>query len=101
MKWPSLDESVSLCICLLTVACNREMEPFFLVVVVVFSLWGGISGSGSKCNCATRVGSDDLRYRPDSGFSLKHVQTSITSRGMPIVFKVIIFVLFAHKHCCS
>ncbi len=33
MKWPSLDESVSLCICLLTVACNREMQPFFLLAI--------------------------------------------------------------------
>ncbi len=30
----------------------------------------------SKCNCAARVGSDDLGYVPGSGFSLKPVQTS-------------------------
>ncbi len=47
-------------------------------VVVGYSLWGGgkISGSGSKFNCAARVGSDDLGYGPGSGFSLKPVQTS-------------------------
>ncbi len=28
MKWPSLEESGSLCICLLTIARNREMQPF-------------------------------------------------------------------------
>ncbi len=51
VKWPSLDESVSFC--LLTVACNREMQPFLL------SICCGIknSGSGSKFNCAARVGS--------------------------------------------
>ncbi len=64
MKWPSLDESVSLCICLLTVACNREMQPFFLVG---YSLWGGKR---------FWVGWDDLGYGPGSGFSLKSVQTS-------------------------
>ncbi len=55
MKWPSLDESVSLCICLLTVACNREMQLFFCNWLFVV---GGkkISGSGSKFNCAARVG---------------------------------------------
>ncbi len=36
------------------------------------------SGSGSKFNCAARVGSDDLGYGPGSGFSLKPVQTSST-----------------------
>ncbi len=35
MKWQSLDESVSLCICLLTVACNREMQLFFNWLFVV------------------------------------------------------------------
>ncbi len=35
-----------------------------------------MSGSGSKFNCAARVGSDDLGYGPGSGFSLKPVQTS-------------------------
>ncbi len=32
MKWPHLDESVYSCICLLTVACNREMQPFLLAI---------------------------------------------------------------------
>ncbi len=35
MKWPSLDESVSLCICLLTNACNHEMLPLFYWLFVV------------------------------------------------------------------
>ncbi len=34
------------------------------------------SGSGSKFNCAARVGSDDLGYGPGSGFNFKPVQTS-------------------------
>ncbi len=56
MKWPSIDESVSLCICLLTVACNCEMQHFFFIG---YSLWGGgdILSSGSKLNCAAQVGS--------------------------------------------
>ncbi len=60
MKWLSFDESVSLCICLLTVACNRQMQPFKKKNSLVgYSLWEGkkISGSGSKFNCAARVGS--------------------------------------------
>ncbi len=61
MKWPSLDESVSLCICLLTVACNRETQPFF----IGYSLWGGknILGLGSKFHTG-QVGSNDLGYKP-------------------------------------
>ncbi len=74
MKWPSLEESVALCICLLTVARNREMQPFCFWLFVVGG--GVISGSGSKLNCATRVGSDDLGYGPGSGFNFKPVQTS-------------------------
>ncbi len=35
MKWPSLEESVALCICLLTVARNREMQPFCFWLFVV------------------------------------------------------------------
>ncbi len=34
------------------------------------------SGSGSKFNCAGRVGSDDFGYGPGSGFSFEPVQTS-------------------------
>ncbi len=46
MKWLSLDESVSLCIYLLTIACNREMQPFFLINWL-FNVGGKhISGSG-------------------------------------------------------
>ncbi len=52
-----------------------------------YSLWGGGgvgdfgSGSGSKFNCAARVGSgrvgsDDLGYGPGSGFSFEPVQNS-------------------------
>ncbi len=40
------------------------------------------SGSGSKFNCAARVGSDDLGYGPGSGFSLKPVQTSTQSEDL-------------------
>ncbi len=38
-------------------ACNREMQPFSFFFC--YSLWGGDfgSGSGSKFNCAARVGS--------------------------------------------
>ncbi len=37
---------------------------------------GGDFRSGSKLNCAARVGSDDLGYGPGSGFSFEPVQTS-------------------------
>ncbi len=58
--------------------CN--LFPYFFS----YSLWGGGdfgSGSGSKFNCAARVGSgrvgsDDLGYGPGSGFSFEPVQTS-------------------------
>ncbi len=53
-KWPSLDESVSLCIYLLTVACNREMQTFFLFVV------GGKNISGSGQVLGYGPGSPDL-----------------------------------------
>ncbi len=89
MKWPSIDESVSLCICLLTVACNREMQTFFLAI----SYWGGkkISGSvsGSKFNCAARVGSDDLGYGLGSGFTLK-----------PVISYTIVYKLIVHYTQC-
>ncbi len=55
------------------------------------------SGSGSKLNCAARVGrvgSDDLGYGPGSGFSFEPMQTSIhniinlkgmvSGKGLPI-----------------
>ncbi len=76
MKWPSLEESVSLCICLLTVACNREMQLFWGAIRCGEKDFGFGSGLGSKFNCAAWVGSDDLRYGPGSGFSLKPVQSS-------------------------
>ncbi len=81
MKCPSIDESVSLCICLLTVACNREMQPFFKLAIRCVCVGGGYFGfgSGSKFNCAARVGSYDLWYRPGSGFHFKPVQTSNNS----------------------
>ncbi len=44
MKWPSIDESVYLCSCLLTVACNREVQPY--VSFWLFVVGGYISGSG-------------------------------------------------------
>ncbi len=49
---------------------------------------GGGSGSGSKFNCAARVGSgrvgsDDLGYGPGSGFSFEPVQTSKSDTGVP------------------
>ncbi len=47
---------------------------YFLLAIRLGGDFG--SGSGSKLNCATRVGSDDLGYGPGSGFSLKPVQTS-------------------------
>ncbi len=70
------------------------MFPFFFL----FVMGGGGdfgSGSGSKFNCAARVGSgwvgsDDLGYGPGSGFSFEPVQTSIiqsgrTSKRSPII----------------
>ncbi len=62
-------------------ACNREMQPFsFFFLLFVVGRGGGDfgSGSGSKFNCAARVGSDDLGYGPGSGFSFEPVQTSRT-----------------------
>ncbi len=83
VKWLSFDESVSLCICLLTVACNRETQPFVIFIFLLLAIRCGgkkdfrfESGSGSKFNCAARVGSDDLGYGPGSGFTLKPLQTS-------------------------
>ncbi len=82
MKWPSLDESVSLCICLLTIACNREMQPFFYWLFVVGG--GNISGSAFKLNCAARVGSEDLGHGLGSGFIFKPVQTSRRAVSYPL-----------------
>ncbi len=73
MKWPSLDESVSLCICLLNVACNREMQKK-KKFLIGYLLWGGgkYFGLGATFNC----GPDDLGYGPGSGFNFEPVQTS-------------------------
>ncbi len=60
--------------------CN--LLPFFLLFVVGRGRGGNFgSGSGSKFNCAARVGSgrvgsDDLGYGPGSGFSFEPVQNS-------------------------
>ncbi len=65
--------------------CN--LFPFFFSWLFVVGRGGGGgdfgSGSGSKFNCAARVGSgrvgsDDLGYGPGSGFSFELVQTSST-----------------------
>ncbi len=76
MKRPRLDESVSLCICLLTVACNREIKHL-LHFFIGYSLWGEKkdfrSGSASKFN--SRVGLGQT-ISQGSGFSLNPVQTS-------------------------
>ncbi len=68
-------------------ACNHEIQHLiylfilnWLFVVKKKDFRFG-SGSGSKFNCATRVGSgrvgsEDLGYGPGSGFSLKPMQTS-------------------------
>ncbi len=82
MKWLRHDESVSLCICLLTVACNREIQHLFLLAIRCkkkkkkkkkdfrFGLNLTVPvGSG-------RVGSDDLGYGPGLGLILRPVQTS-------------------------
>ncbi len=50
------------------------MQPFSFFVGFLDLDFG--SGSGSKFNCAARVGSDDLGYEPGSGFSFEPVQTS-------------------------
>ncbi len=55
------------------------MQPFTFFFFLIRCGAGGDlgSGSGSKLNCAGRVGSDDLGYGPCSGFSFEPVQTSI------------------------
>ncbi len=76
MKWPSHDEYVSLSICLLTVACNREMQPFF----IGYSLWGGGGGGGDipgsgrvwALNLTVPLGSGRVRRsRVRAGFGLQ------------------------------
>ncbi len=84
MKWPSLDESDSLCICLLTVACNREMQAFFCCC------WLFVVG-GEKILVLGRVRALNLTVPlrsgqtisgtvgPGSGISLKPVQSQTSS----------------------
>ncbi len=58
-----------------------------------YSLWGGdISGSGSKFNCAARVGSDDLGYGPGSGFNFKPVQTSSKKYISIVLFTEVYYI---------
>ncbi len=59
------------------------MQPSSFFFVIRCGGGGGVfgSGSGSKFNCAARVGSgrvgsDDLGYGPGSGFSFEPVQNS-------------------------
>ncbi len=61
-------------------ACNREMQSFSFFLFVMGGGGDFGSGSGSKFNCAARVGSDDLGYGPGSGFSFEPVQTSNNNR---------------------
>ncbi len=75
------------CICLLIIACNREIHHLSLFFkknwLFVVGKKKKISGSGRvrALNLTVplgsgRVGSNDLGYGPGSGFSLKPVQTS-------------------------
>ncbi len=72
MKWPSIDESVSLCICLLTVACNCKIQPFF----IGYSLWGE-KYFGFGLNLTVLLG-------PGSGFNFKPMQTSRRAVSDPL-----------------
>ncbi len=69
MKCPSIDESVSLCICLLTVACNREMQPFLKLAIRCGGGGGYISGSGRALNVTLGSGRV-IRSRVRAGFGL-------------------------------
>ncbi len=60
---------------LFTDRCTQSWNAAFLFLAIRCG-GGDISGSGSKFNCAARVGSDDLGYGPGSGFNFKPVQTS-------------------------
>ncbi len=69
------------------------MQPFSFFFSWLFVVGGRGdfgSGSGSKFNCAGRVGSDDLGYGPGLGFSFEPVQNSsmhacmyLTERSTP------------------
>ncbi len=55
-------------------------HPFFYFFLLVIHCRGQkdlgfVSSSGCKLHCAARVGSDDLGYRPGSGFNFKPVLT--------------------------
>ncbi len=74
MKWPSIDESVSLCICLLTVAI------FFYWLFVV----EGKIFRVRALKLTVLLGSDDLGYGPGSCFNFKPVQTSRCAISDPL-----------------
>ncbi len=80
MICPSIDESVSLGICLLTVAYNREIQPFLCLLswldVVGVKIFSGL-GRLRALNLTVLLGSDDLGYESGSGFNFKPVQTFI------------------------
>ncbi len=68
-------------------ACNHEIQH---LIIIFFLNWLFVvnknknkktSGSGSKFNCAARVGSGQTISGTGSGFSLKPVQTSILKTG--------------------
>ncbi len=58
------------------------MQPLFLLAIPC----GGknTSGSGSKFNCAARVGSGQTISGPGSGFNFKPVQTSRRAVSDPL-----------------
>ncbi len=81
------------CICLLIIACNREIQHislFFKKLAIRCEKkkkdFGFGSGSGLNLTVplgSGRVGSDDLGYGPGLGFSLKPMQTSTLSPWCP------------------
>ncbi len=90
MKWPSIDESVSLCMCLLTTAIVHAIVKCSIVFKKNLGGGGKISGSGSKFNCAARVGSgrvgsDDLGYGYRY-FSLKPMQNTPQALWVHVLF---------------
>ncbi len=56
MKWPSLDESFSVCSCLLTVACNSEIQRVFFLVGYLVCVGGGGGGGGLVRQSRVRAG---------------------------------------------
>ncbi len=67
MKWPGHDESVSLCVCLLTIAFNREKQPFFLLAI----------------RCGGGGGGEYFGYGPGSGFNFKPCRPLIRTHKTP------------------